>query len=168
MESLVTWFTTHWGQYISKELLCFIISMFPIVELRGGILASTLLQIPMIKAVPICVAGNIIPLPFILLFIKKIIRVMKNSSIRFFSKIGNWIEDKAMKNKHKIEKYEFWGLMLFVGIPIPGTGGWTGTLLAAVFEVDTKKAVLAILLGLCMATVIMCVLSYGVIGHVVS
>ncbi|SDB26329.1 COG2426 family protein [Eubacterium oxidoreducens] len=168
MESLVTWFTMHWGQYISKEVLCFIISMFPIVELRGGILASTLLQIPMAKAIPICIAGNIVPLPFVLLFIKRIIKAMKNSRLRFFAKVGNWIEDKAVKNKHKIEKYEFLGLFLFVGIPIPGTGGWTGSLLAAVFEVNTKKAVLAILLGLCMATAIMCIVSYGVIGNVVS
>ena len=77
MESLVVWFTATLGQYISRELVIFIISMIPILELRGGLIAASLLQVPITTAIPICIIGNIIPIPFILLFIKQVFKWLK-------------------------------------------------------------------------------------------
>ena len=84
------------------------------------------------------------------------------------SKIATWLEEKAAKNRPKIEKYGFWGLMLFVGIPLPGTGAWTGSLVAAVFDMDLKKASISILLGVFLAAIIMTVVSYGALGFLLG
>lgn len=165
MEVFVTWFMEHPGQYISREAVVFLISMVPLLELRGGILASTLLDLPMWKAIILCVSGNIIPMPFILIFIKKIIRWMQGTKI--FGKLANGLVHRVDKKKGQIEKYEFWGLALFVGIPVPGTGGWTGSLIAALLNIKLKKAISAELLGMAIATVIMCLISYGIIGSII-
>jgi uncharacterized membrane protein len=140
--------------------------LFPVLELRGGLIAATLLQVPMLKAVPLCIIGNIIPIPFILFFIKKIFHWLKR--FRLFQKPVEWMENKALGKSDRVKKYEFLGLFLFVGIPLPGTGAWTGSLIAALLDVDIKKAVAAELLGLCLATVIMCIFSYGILGNIVS
>lgn len=165
MEALVTWFMSHLGQYVSREALVFIISMIPLIELRGGILASVLLDVPMWKAIALCACGNLIPIPFILFFIKKIFAWMKKT--RLFRGFVDKMEKKALKNKDKVQRYELWGLTIFVGIPLPGTGAWTGSLVAALFDMNLKKAILAILLGICIATVIMTLLSYGVLGTII-
>lgn len=165
MENLVTWFTVHLSGIVSREIIVFIISLMPILELRGGLLAASLLNIPIGRAVPICVIGNILPIPIILLFIKKIFAWMKR--FRGFRGIAEWLEQKAMSKKDRIEKIEFWGLVLFVGIPLPGTGAWTGSLIAALLEIDFKKAILAELLGIIMATVIMSIISYGLLGAII-
>ena len=159
MTAVAEWFAQTLGQYISPEWVVFIISMIPILELRGGLIASSILNIPIVKAIPFCIAGNIVPIPFILLFIKKILKWMQN--IKGLRVIANWLEKKAMKKSDALKKGEFWGLALFVGIPLPGTGAWTGSLIAALFDVDIKKAVLAELLGIIIATIIMSILSYG-------
>ena len=109
-----------------------------------------------------CIIGNIIPIPFILLFIKQIFKWMKK--IRLFRGLVEKLENKAMSKSDNIKRYEFWGLVLFVGIPLPGTGAWTGSLIAALLDVDFKKAVLAELLGIAIATVIMSIFSYGLLG----
>ena len=166
MESLVTWFTSTLGTHISREAVVFIISLFPILELRGGILASSLLDITMWKGILISAVGNIIPIPFILFFIKKIFAALKKAKL--FRPLVEKMENKAMKKRDQIEKYEFWGLVLFVGIPLPGTGAWTGSLIASLLEVDIKKSSIAIFCGLIMATVIMYVVSYVLVGNVVS
>lgn len=166
MESLVVWFTATLGKYISRELIIFIISMVPILELRGGLLAASLLKVPITAAIPICVVGNIIPIPFILLFIRQIFKWLKK--VRFFRGFIEKLERRAMGKSDSIKKYEFLGLMLFVGIPLPGTGAWTGSLIAALLEIDVKKAVLAELLGLVIATVIMSIVSYGLLGAIVG
>jgi uncharacterized membrane protein len=165
MESLVTWFTSTLGQHISREAVVFIISLLPILELRGGILASSLLGIEMWKGVIISAIGNVIPIPFILFFIKKIFAVLKKT--RLFRPLVEKLERKAMKKRGQIEKYEFWGLVLFVGIPLPGTGAWTGCLVAALIDMDIKKAIKAALVGVCMAAVIMTLISYGIIGSII-
>ena len=166
MEVLVQWFTDNLSQHISKELIIFIISMIPILELRGGLLAASLLKIPAVKAIPICIAGNIIPIPFILFFIKKIFAALKKAKL--FRPLVEKMENKAMKKRDQIEKYEFWGLVLFVGIPLPGTGAWTGALVASLIDMDIKKAFKAILVGICLAAVIMTLISYGVLGHIIK
>ena len=166
MESLVTWFTTHLGMYISPKAVIFIISLMPILELRGGLLASSLLKIPEIEAIPISIIGNILPIPFILLFIKHIFKWMKK--INLFRGLIEKLEKRAMSKSDKIQKYEFVGLMLFVGIPLPGTGAWTGALIASLLGIDIKKSSLAILCGILIATVIMYFVSYVLLGNIVS
>lgn len=166
MEILVTWFATHLAPYISAKAVVFIISMMPILELRGGLLAASLLKIPEIQAIPICVIGNILPIPFILLFIKKIFQLMKKYNI--FRGLVEKLESRAMGKSDSIKKYEFWGLVLFVGIPLPGTGAWTGALIASLLGVDIKKSSVAILLGIAIATVIMYIVSYGLLGSIIS
>ena len=165
MEALVQWFSHNLSQYISPEGAVGWISMIPLLELRGGLLAASLLKIPAVTAIPLCIAGNIIPIPFILLFIRKIFKVMKKTKI--FRGLIQKLEDRAMGKSDQVKKYEFWGLTLFVGIPLPGTGAWTGSLIASLLEIDIKKSSLAILTGIIMATVIMYVVSYGVVGNLV-
>lgn len=156
-DSLINWFTTNLDG-LPRELICFIISMVPILELRGGLVAAALLKIEMWRAIPICIVGNIIPIPFILLFINKIFAWLKTTK-----SLGDFIrrfEEKTLAKGDRVRKYEFWGLLLFVGIPLPGTGAWTGALLACLLEVKYKKAVPAIFLGLLLATTIMCIITY--------
>lgn len=166
MESLAVAFANTLGRYVSKEIVVFIISMIPILELRGGLIVSKLLQVPIITAIPICIVGNIIPIPFILLFIKQIFKLLKK--VKLFRGIIEKLESRAMGKSENIKRYEFWGLVLFVGIPLPGTGAWTGSLIAALLDVDFKKAILAELLGIAIATVIMSFLSYGLLGALIG
>ena len=161
-ENLVNWFTTNLSGHLSKDAIVFIISMIPILELRGGMLAASLLKISMVKGIVLCVIGNIIPVPFILLFITPIFNWMKGT--RIFKPMVEKMETKALKKRDQVEKYEFWGLVLFVGIPLPGTGAWTGALIASLLRIRFQKAFVAIFLGIIIATVIMSVLSYGVLG----
>ncbi len=162
MDSLVTWFIDVLGGRISKELIVFIISMVPILELRGGLLAASAFDIEIVRAIWICVVGNIIPVPFILLLITPIFNWLKQT--KAFRPMVEKLENKAMGKSEKIEKYEFWGLVLFVGIPLPGTGAWTGSLIASLLGIKFKKAFPAVILGIVMATVIMSILSYGLLG----
>ena len=163
MEVLVHWFTDNLSQHISREMVIFIISMIPILELRGGLLAASLLKVSAAKAIPICIIGNIIPIPFILLFIRQIFKLMKKTKI--FRGLIERLEKRALGKSDQIKRYEFLGLLLFVGVPLPGTGAWTGSLIASLLEVDIKKSAVAIFCGLIMATVIMYVVSYGIVGN---
>ena len=162
MDSLAIWFASTLGRFVSREIVIFIISMIPILELRGGLLVASLLDVSITTAIPICIVGNIIPIPFILLFIKQIFKWLKK--IKLFRGIIEKLEARAMGKSESIKKYEFWGLVLFVGIPLPGTGAWTGSLIAALLDIDFKKEVLAELLGIIIATVIMSIVSYGLLG----
>ena len=128
-------------------------------------MAASLLMVPEAEAIPICIIGNILPIPFILFFIKKIFQWMKNFKI--FRGLVEKLENRAMGKSDRIRKYEFWGLMLFVGIPLPGTGAWTGALIASLLGIDIKKSSLAILCGIAIATVIMYVISYGLLGSMI-
>lgn len=148
-----------------KEITVFIISLMPILELRGGLIAASLLDINGIIAYIICIIGNIIPVPFILWFMKKILDKMRES--KRFHKIANWLDKKVDKHKGQLEKYGFFGLFLFVGIPLPGTGAWTGCLIASVLEMDKKKSFFAALLGILMASIIMMLISYGVLKSII-
>jgi uncharacterized membrane protein len=166
MESLVVLFSSTLGKYISRNVVVFIISLMPILECRGGLLASSLLDVPITTAIPICVIGNILPIPFILLLIRKIIKWMEKT--KTFGGLARKLEERAMRKKDSIENAEFWGLVIFVGIPLPGTGAWTGSLIAALLEIDFKKAILAELLGVALATVIMSFVSYGLLGAIIG
>ncbi len=164
-ETLIQGIIDALGGSVGKEMIVFIISMIPILELRGALLvAGPLLGVPVSIAVPISIIGNIIPVPFILLLITPIFRWMKGTKL--FRPMVEKLESKAMSKSDQIEKYEFWGLVLFVGIPLPGTGAWTGSLIAALLGIKFKKAFPAVILGILMATVIMCFISYVLLGGV--
>ncbi len=166
MEELVTWYTTSIGQLVPKEVFVFFVSMLPLIELRGGLLCASLLGIPLIQANIICIVGNIIPIPFILLFIKKIFAFMKKHNIL----VGfvEYLERRAEKKSSGVEKGEFIFLLGFVGIPLPGTGAWMGSLIAALLEFDIKRACEAILIGLLVATFLMDIISYGLLGGLIG
>lgn len=114
--------------------------------------------------IPICLVGNLIPIPFILLLIRPLFAWLRKT--RLFRPLVEKLEKKAMSKSDRISRYEFWGLVLFVGIPLPGTGAWTGALVASLLGIDWKKAFGAIVVGVCMASVIMYILSYVVIGGI--
>jgi len=160
VESLVNLFTSNLSGFLPKEIVVLIISMVPILELRGGLIAASVLGIDMFRAIGYCFVGNIIPVPFILLFITPIFSWMKKTKL--FRPTVEKLEKKSMSKSDKIKKYEFLGLMLFVGIPLPGTGAWTGALIASLLGIKFKKAFWAIFFGLIIATVIMCIISYGI------
>lgn len=156
-DALINWFTTNLS-WLPKEAVAFIISMVPILELRGGLIAAALLKIPYITALVLCIVGNVIPIPFILLLINKIFEFMKKHNI--LKGLVLKLEDTAMSKSDTIKKYEFLGLVLFVGIPLPGTGAWTGALIAALMRIKLKKSVPAIAIGVLLAATIMSVITY--------
>lgn len=162
MENLVNFFINIFGG-LNKDIVIFIISLMPILELRGGLLAASLLKIPYIKALIICVIGNILPIPFVLLFLKKILEIFEKWKVT--KKVVRWLERKADSKRQQIDKYGYLGLILFVGIPLPGTGAWTGSLVAIMLGLDKKKSFICIMVGVILASIIMSILSYGIIGN---
>lgn len=158
-DALANWFISTLNG-VPPLLIIFIISMIPILELRGGLIAAALLKINILHAIPICIIGNLIPIPFILLLITPIFKWMKKTKL--FRPMVEKLESKSMAKSDQIKKYEFWGLAIFVGIPLPGTGGWTGALIAALLDIDIKKSIISIFIGLLMATTIMCTITYGI------
>ncbi len=145
---------------IPAELIVFIISLFPILECRGGMIAASLLGVDYWLAAIISIVGNLLPIPFIFLFIEKLFNLMKKT--KHLGKLVNKIEAKAMKQSSKVTKYKRWGLLLFVGIPLPGTGAWTGALIAVLLKLNLKDSVISILLGVIMAMGIMSFITYGI------
>lgn len=141
------------GMHLSNELLVFVISLFPIIELRGAIPVGFVLDMNPWVLYILAVVGNLLPIPFILLLIRPIVQWFLKT--KYFRRFGLWLEAKVEKHKHKVEKYEFWGLCLFVAIPLPGTGAWTGALIAAFLGMRLKKALPPIILGVLIAGLIM-------------
>ncbi len=166
MESLAAWFAATLGKYLSARAVVFIVSLMPILECMGGLLVASLLKVDILEAIPICIIGNLLPIPFILLFITKIFAWLKNYKIT--RGIVEKLEARAMNKSDALSNGEFIGLMLFVGIPLPGTGGWTGSLIAALLKMDFKKAILACFVGVLLATVIMSFVSYGLLARIVA
>ena len=162
-ESLVNFFIEIFGG-INKNILIFIVSLLPIIELRGGLIAASILGVDFLKAFVICFLGNIIPVPFILLLIEKIFDLMKKWNPT--KKIVTKLEEKTLSKSEQINKYGYLGLLLFVGIPLPGTGAWTGTLLAVLLKLNKKKSFIFISLGVLLAGIIMSILSYGILGNI--
>lgn len=164
VNDLVNFFINIFGG-LDKNVIIFIISCLPILELRGGLIAAALLHLNPVTSFIICFIGNLLPIPFILYFITPLFNKLKKTKL--LSKFVTKLENKANSKKEKIEKAEFIGLLLFVGIPIPGTGAWTGTLIASMINMDKKKALTASILGVTLAGIIMMILSYGIIGNLV-
>ncbi|MCR4610554.1 MAG: small multi-drug export protein [Lachnospiraceae bacterium] len=147
-----------------KYLFCFLISMVPLVELRGAIPISQALMLPVIPSFIVCMIGNMIPVPFIYLFARKVLVWGKDK--KGIGKFFTFCLEKGEKGGKKLMKNGeaglFIGLLLFVGIPIPGTGAWTGTLAASILDMGFKRTTLAVVLGVTLAGIIMMALSFGV------
>ena len=149
---------------VPKELIIFLVSMLPVLELRGGMIAAKLLGVPLLKAFVICYIGNILPIPFILLFIRKIFQFLKRFSGT--RKIVEKLEVRSMRQSEKVKRWRNWGLLLFVAVPLPGTGVWPGSAIATLFEMPRGKSALAIFLGNVTACLIMTLTTYGAVGLV--
>ncbi len=161
IQSIVTFFQDK----IPNELTVFIISLLPVLELRGGLIAAKLLDINIVRAFIVCYLGNMLPIPFILLFLRKIFDWMRKS--KRLGKIVGKLEHKAEKHRKTIDKYGAWGLLVLVAIPLPGTGGWTGALVAEIMDIKFKKALPIIALGVLIAGFIVGALFYGLLGNVI-
>ncbi len=138
-------------------LKCFLISMVPLIELRGAVLYSQYLKLPVLPSYIICVIGNMLPVPFIYLFARKVLEWGKDKPVigGFFTFCLEKGEKAGRKLTEKAGRGLFVALLLFVGIPLPGTGAWTGTLAASILDMDFKSTVIAVMLGVLLAGVIM-------------
>jgi uncharacterized membrane protein len=145
--------------FLGKEGALFIVSMIPLIELRGSILLGAAMKMNWLIVYIICVIGNLVPVPFIVLFGKKLIGWLKNT--RLLSNTAHKFEARLMKKADKVTKYSFIGLCLFVAVPLPGTGAWTGAAIAALLDMKLKHAFLSIALGVLIAGAIMTIGSYG-------
>ena len=143
-------------------LYIFLISMLPLVELRGAIPVGAALEVEYYLNYSVAVIGNLLPVPFILLFIPKTLEFLNRFAP--FKPIVSWLWKKADKHSGRILSGAFFGLLTFVLIPLPGTGAWTGALVAALFKLPTRRSFFAIALGVIGCGVIMCLASYGVVG----
>ncbi len=164
-ETLAAWFVENLSGLFSKEVIVAIVSMLPILELRGGIIAGFAMGMDWLPTFIIAYIANMIPIPFILLFIRFIFRVLKKTPMK---RIVEWCENKADSKSEKIRKYAYWGVYLFVAIPLPGTGAWMGALIAALLNMDFKKTLPVIAAGVLTAGIIVSVLSFGVLGTLFS
>lgn len=161
-ESLTEFIVSALDGKFSAEVIVFIVSLLPILELRGGLIAAKILGIDFAKAFLICYIGNMLPIPFILLFIRKIFIWLKK-----FKKVNGLIEKlevRSIRKAEKIKKYRLWGLFAFVAIPLPGTGAWTGALAADLFDIRIKNSLPVIAAGVLVAGLIVSALSYGLFG----
>lgn len=165
MENLVESLVNLFGG-LGKEVVVFIISMLPILELRGGLVAASLLNVNFFTGYIVSIIGNVLPIPIVLLFLEKIFEFLKK--FKTTNKIVTKIENKILSKKEQIEKYGYLGLLLFVGIPLPGTGAWTGSGLAVLLNLDKKKSFVYILLGVVLASIIMSIFSYGILDAIIK
>lgn len=155
---------------LKKYILTFLISMVPLIELRGAIPIGTKMGVALPTAIAISMVGNMIPMPIIFFFARKVLEWGADKPVigKFFS----WCLDKGRRGGEKLkakagEKGMFWALLLFVGIPLPGTGAWTGTLAASMLDLDFKQSVTAVVCGVALAAVIISVLTalgFGIIA----
>ena len=153
------------GTVIGKMCATFFISMLPVVELRAGLPYGIALGLEYPLALMAALLGNMIPVPFIIVYIKRIFEWMRKHMPRMNALVTK-LENRAHLKGETVEKYGHWGLLIFVAIPLPGTGAWTGALIAALLNIRTSKAVPVILIGVCIAAAIMTLITYGVI-HIV-
>lgn len=154
-DATVTWLA---GKGLSPRLIVIIISMLPIIELRGSIpVAILLFKMPWLEAVILSILGNMVPIPFLLLFIEWFFKLI--SKVPIGAKFTAWLFARTRRKGKAIERYEAIGLVSFVGIPLPGTGGWTGALASRIFGISFWKSMLYILLGVCVASAIVTPLS---------
>ena len=149
-------------QFFGAEIAVFLISMLPIIELRGAIPVAAALRLPILEAFGISIIGNLLPVPFILVFIRRIIDWMRTKTV--FIKFIYFLDKKIERNLQKHPNLTFLGLLLFVAIPLPGTGAWTGALVASFIEMKFAKAMLAIIIGVLIAGIIVTTVAYGLVS----
>ena len=147
--------STTWGE----SLLTLLVSMVPVIELRGGVPFGTALGLAPLHALVVCIIGNMLPIPFIIVYIRRIFHWMRRRSPRLNALVDK-LEKKAHLKGQKVTKYKYIGLWLFVAIPLPGTGAWTGSLAAAFLDMRLRKAFPAVLLGVLTAGCIMTALTH--------
>lgn len=160
-ESIANWFVVNFEGTMARELIVFIVSLLPILELRGGIIAGFAMNMEWLPTFIIAYIGNILPIPFILLFIRYIFRQLKKTPLHG---VVEWCETRAEKKSDTIRKYAYLGVFLFVAVPLPGTGAWMGALISVLLNMDPKKTFPFIMLGVLTAGIIVSVLSFGVLG----
>lgn len=161
-EVIAEYIVNSLGGKLSPEFIAFVVSMLPILELRGGLIAAKLMNIEFFKAFAICYIGNLLPIPFILLFIRKIFNLLKK--MPKVEEIISKLEARSLRKAENVKKYRLLGLLLFVGIPLPGTGAWTGALIADLLDIRIKHSLPIIAVGVFIAGIIISVLSYGLLG----
>lgn len=145
--------------FFGKILTTFLVSMVPVIELRGAIPIGVARGLPFWAAVLVSIIGNLVPVPFIIIFIKKIFAFMREKMPKLNGLVTR-LENKANRKSETVQKYAFWGLFIFVAIPLPGTGAWTGALIAAMLEMPLKKAFPSIMLGVLSAGAIVTFITY--------
>lgn len=149
-----------WNSIFGKIIMTFLISMVPVIELRGAIPVAVANGLNYWVAVAVAIIGNLVPVPFIILFIRKIFELMRKWSSKLDS-IVTKLENRAKKKSDVVQKFAFWGLFILVAIPLPGTGAWTGALVAAMLDMRLRRAFPAIALGVIAAAVIVTFVTYG-------
>lgn len=154
------------GGKVPPELIVFLVSLLPILELRGGLIAAKLLGLPLLRAFVICFFGNMLPIPFILLFIRRVFAFLKRFS--GVEKAIDKLEARSIRKADKVVKYRLWGLLLLVAIPLPGTGAWTGALAAALLDIRMKHALPVIAAGVLIAGLIVAAVMYGLVGAIAA
>lgn len=153
---------------MKKYFWVFLISMVPLIEIRGAIPYAVGFDLPLVPSILVAVVGNMLPMPFIFLFARKVLEWGKDKKVigPFFT----WCLEKGEKGGRKLEAKAgrglYWALFLFVGIPLPGTGAWTGTLAASILNMDFKKSTVAVIAGVLLAGAIMLLASLGVFGAI--
>ncbi len=153
-DAIVSWFSN-----INEYAAVFFMSMLPIVELRGSIIFAAATDMPYVWAYIISVIGNMLPIPFVILFLRPVLNWLKTT--KHLSGIANWLQERSMKKAGKILKYEMLGLFIFVAIPLPGTGAWTGAIIASILNMRISRALPPIFLGVLTAGFLMLAGSYG-------
>lgn len=151
------------GSEIGRVVFTMLVSMIPVIELRGGIPFGVALGLNPWEAMAACVVGNMLPIPFIVVYIRRIFLWMR----RRFPKLGSMVdklEAKAHLKGRKVTRYRYLGLFVFVAIPLPGTGGWTGALVAAFLNMPLRKALVSIFFGVLTAGIVVTALTHGVIS----
>ena len=150
----------------SEELALFLVSMIPLIELRGSVLLGAAMGMNWLVVLGVSLVGNILPIPFAILFGEKILHWLQK--IKFLRGLFTWYENHLLKKAHekKLSNASLVALCLFVGIPLPGTGAWSGAVIAALLDMPVKKAFFAIALGVLLAGIIMTIASYGLFGAI--
>ena len=145
---------------LKKYLIIFLVSMVPLIELRGAVPIAVGMNLPLLPSYIVCILGNMLPVPFIFFFARKVLEWGADKPV--IGKFFTFCLEKGHKGGQKLQEKA--GRGLFVGIPLPGTGAWTGTLAASLLDMDFKSSVIAVMLGVVLAGVIMGLLSMGVFG----
>ncbi|MBR5315631.1 MAG: small multi-drug export protein [Firmicutes bacterium] len=149
-----------WGSYLGNIIMTMMIAAVPVIELRGAIPIGVANGLDVQTALLVSIIGNMLPVPIIILFVRKVFAWMRHASERL-NGIVSKLEQKAYNKKEVIDKYEWWGLVILVAIPLPGTGAWTGALVAAMLDMQLRRALPAIFTGVIIAGLIVTSITYG-------